>query len=131
MKHTEFSDQLDQIMQGKISPPNFEELELSKGVANIAASRGLVSTPGINNVKLPNGKSSWGHWARYFLAKTQGGALDGSGYVIWYDHGEGKVGKFKLCKHENVEGFGANHNRGWHPSSCSKCGLNTSVDSGD
>lgn len=127
----DFEEQLLQIRRGKMIPPNFEELSLEKGIANIAAGGGLISYNSIDNFKHPNGKSSWGHWARFFLGGTQGGALDGSGYVIWYDHEVGKVGRFALCKHKSQEGAGADHRRGWHPSHCSLCGLNTSVDSGD
>ena len=128
---TKFQEKLDLITLGKMIPPNFETLTLSKGVANIAAGGGLAVVPGINNLKLPFGKSSWGHWARYFLGKTQGGAFDGSGYVMWYDRGDGHIGRFALCQHKKKEGAGANPRRGWHPGYCSLCGLNMTVDSGD
>lgn len=36
-----------------------------------------------------------------------------------------------VCKHEYVTGGNANPNRGWHPASCAKCGMDLSVDSSD
>ena len=127
------------ILDGKKLIPNFEELPLAQGIANIAAGGGMYALPGINNAKIPGNDSSWGHWARYFLNTGQGGGYDGTGYVIWYDRGGketnyqaiGRVARFAICKHEKVEGPGANHSRGWHPGYCGKCGLDMSVDSGD
>jgi hypothetical protein len=51
--------------------------------------------------------------------------------VIVYVNGEGVLGTFAICKHEKVEGAGADHQRGWHPGHCGKCGMDMSVDSGD
>lgn len=119
------------IFKGKVQVPNFEEMTLELGVAAIAAGGGLIAQSGVQNAKIPGSNSSWGHWARYFLSSTQGGALDGVGYVMFYDHGKGRVGRFAICKHEKIEGPGANHSLGWHPGHCGKCGLNMSVDSGD
>lgn len=124
-------DDLMPIMKGKIELPNFKELGLKEAVANIAAAGGSLGMPDVMNAKVPSSQSSWGHWARYFLNRSQGGSFDGTGYVIWYDHGEGRAGTFAICEHKLVELPGANHMRGWHPTKCEKCGMDLSVDSGD
>lgn len=78
--------------------------------------------------------------AIYHLNCGQGGGLTGEGVVVIDLSGlvqyraipESIVaGRFTFCKHEKVEGAGANHQRGWHPGHCGKCGLDMSVDSGD
>ena len=115
------------ILKGKAVLPNFEELPLERGIANIAAGACLLAVQGVRNARLPNGK----HWARYFLNTTQGGSRDGTGYVMWYDHEVGHVGRFAICKHERRGGPGGNPRRGWHPGHCTKCGLVMTVDSGD
>ncbi len=126
----DFKDTLDNIMDGKQTPPYFVEMKLEEGIANIASGANL-SASGHKNFKHPDGKSSWGHWAKYFLSHTQGGVLDGSGYVIWYDHGVGKVGCFTLCPHSKKTPTSARPMQGWHPGHCTLCGLNMTVDSGD
>ncbi len=126
----DFEKTLENITKGKQFPPNFEELDLSKGIGILASGANLAYA-GQGNFKHPNGKSSWGHWAKFFLSKTQDGTLDGSGYVIWYDHEAGKVGHFSLCQHKKKSGAGANPLHGWHPGHCTLCGLNMTVDSGD
>lgn len=70
-------------------------------------------------------------WARYFLNRTQGGQLDGTGYVMIYGNGGGKIGHFAICKHEKIAEVGADPRRGWHPGRCRLCNLNMTVDSGD
>ncbi len=135
-KRSGFTDEdLHPLVTGKEVLPNFEELSLERGIANIAAGAGLIAYAGVKNAKIPRSKSSWGHWARYFFGSTQGGVLDGTGYVIWWesDHGVGKghVGRFAICKHEKVATAGAKPMRGWHPGFCTKCGLDMTVDSGD
>jgi hypothetical protein len=74
--------------------------------------------------------------AIYYLNCGQGGGFTGEGVVVivvGYSNGPESVitGKFAICKHESVENPGANHQRGWHPAHCKKCGLDLSVDSGD
>ncbi len=126
----DFKATLDNIIGGKQFPPNFEEIDLPKGIGIIASGANLMGT-GAGNFKHPNGKSSWGHWAKFFLSKTQGGTLDGHGWVIWYDHGVGRVGEFSICLHKKKTVAGADPRRGWHPGHCNLCGLNMTVDSGD
>jgi hypothetical protein len=131
VKCTEFEEILEQIMSRKQALPNYEEMPLEYGVACIAAGGGLAPQPGIKSAMLPGETSYQCHWSRYFLSVTQGGALTGSGYVMFYDNGKGRIGKFAICKHVLVEGAGANHSRGWHPGYCKVCGLDMTVDSSD
>ena len=74
--------------------------------------------------------------ALYMLSAGQGGGLTGEGYVLiscGYANDESRIvsGRFALCKHQKVEGHGADHDHGWHPGHCRLCGLNMNVDSGD
>ena len=119
------------IFRGEAFLPNFKELPLDDGIGVIASGSGLVTRPGSGpaNVKIPG--SAIKAWARYFLSTTQSGVFDGTGYVIWYSHGKGRVGTFAICKHVKVPGPGANPSRGWSPGHCSKCGVDMTVDSGD
>lgn len=122
------------ILNGRVFLPNFKELQLEMGIGVIAAGAGLVPYPeagGVALAQIPE-VAPPAAWARYFLSKTQSGALDGTGYVIWCDRsGKGRVGHFAICAHSKVAGAGANRSRGWYPGYCEKCGLNMSVDSGD
>lgn len=131
ISHKDFESIVAEIIDGKRMVPNYEEMSLEEGVAHIAAGGGLKTIPGVKNAKVSGSDSNWGHWARYFLGATQGGQFDGTGYVMFWVHSKGRIGRFAICKHKQVEGHGANHSRGWHPSRCSECGLDTSVDSGD
>lgn len=121
-------DDLKPIIEGKVALPNFKPLDLSHAVDRVAchgkSMRGNALLPGAGEHKT---------WAQFFLDYGQGGGLQGSGLVLYYG-GYGKGGQaatFAICEHVKVKGFGANHSRGWHPGSCSKCGLDLSVDSGD
>lgn len=88
------------------------------------------------SVLLP-GKTSKQWNVSFFLDHGQGGQLYGSGIVAWTTWDNEKrtyvaTGlRFAICRHTKVDGPGANHSRGWHPGSCSKCGLDMTVDSGD
>lgn len=76
-------------------------------------------------------------WTMFFLTPPSAmiGSLGGGGYAVRYESGPrgsvGKVYSFAICEHEKEEGPGANHQRGWHPGKCRKCGMDMSVDSGD
>lgn len=119
-------------LRGKVELPNFVELDLAVGIGCIAAGGGLRVRQPVENAKLPKDTSTWGRWARYFLGVTQGGTLDGTGYVIWYgDNGNGRVGRFALCQHKKQGGSAAQSQRGYHPGHCTKCGLDMTVDSSD
>jgi hypothetical protein len=118
------------ILEGKVALPNFKEVPLERAAANIASSYG----PGLRGHALLPGETLR-RWAQFFFDRGQGGGLHGSGLVIYYTldqgRGVGAAGTFAICDHKAVEGAGANHSRGWHPATCSKCGLDMSVDSGD
>jgi hypothetical protein len=114
------------IIEGAVVLPNFNPIELEKAVASIAASYG----PGIRgNALIPGDMHR--NWAQFFLDTTQGGSCDGTGIVLYYYRGKGAAARFAICEHTKVDGPGANHSRGWHPGSCSKCGLDMTVDSSD
>jgi hypothetical protein len=119
---------LQPIIDGKIAVPNAKLIETDVGAA-ILHYREMHC----GNAVFPDGKKHW--FARFFLDYGQGGGLHGSGIVAWSEWKDGAyraVGmKFAICDHKPIEGAGANHSRGWHPASCSKCGLDMSVDSGD
>lgn len=123
-------DDMMPIVKGDVALPNFEQKELGITVGNIA-SLGHSLVPKWGYAKMPDGHKVW---AQYFLTPGgMGGYLDGGGYILlyanWPDHG--RAGTFAICRHEKVEGAGANHSRGWHPGRCGKCGLDMTVDSGD
>lgn len=60
-----------------------------------------------------------------------GSTFDGSGVILTSGYqGNARVYTFQMCEHEWDES-GANHNRGWHPKICTKCGVDASIDSGD
>jgi hypothetical protein len=115
------------IIEGEVELPNAKPIERDVGAA-ILHYREMHS----GHALLPQGKK-WN--ARFFLDYGQGGQLYGSGIVAWTDWKDGAYRatgmKFAICDHQVVEGAGANHSRGWHPASCSKCGTDLSVDSGD
>lgn len=117
---------LQPIIDGKMPLPNFKPLELDHAVGNIAA----CYAPGIRGNALIPGNPHYA-WAQFFLDRGQRGGLQGSGVVLYWSAGKGKAGAFAICVHEQVEGAGANHSRGWHPATCAKCGRDLSVDSGD
>jgi len=122
---------LKPIMRGDAPLPNVEPI-VGDLAAQMLSNFGTVRD-GV--VLLVDGKKHWA--AKYFLDRGQGGQLYGSGMVAWTEWSvERKASvatglKFAICKHTPVAGVGANPRRGWHPASCSKCGLDLTVDSGD
>lgn len=127
-KRYTLEDDLRPIMKGDVPVPNLQPLDRDVGAA-ILYYREMHCGVAV----LPGGKKEWN--ARYFLDYGQGGGLYGCGIVAWTEwkkDGYRAVGmKFAICQHTPVVGAGANPSRGWHPASCSKCGLDLSVDSGD
>lgn len=125
------------IMDGKVPLPNVEWLDTPRALASLCL--GGWTVPPDSGRALVAGTGGYGSWARYFLGRGQFGGLDGTGYVIVYDSGTdatnwqatGRIASFAICRHEKVEGPGANHMRGYHPGWCSKCGYDMTVDSGD
>lgn len=127
-----FDADLAAIMDGKAPVPNFEEItDLGKALALWSSAGGSSAPPDQKLAKLPGSARMYGDWARYLLHRTQGGDYDGTGYVMTYNGGKGRMGRFAICKHEKVAGPGANPSRGWHPGYCSICGMDLTVDSGD
>lgn len=117
--------------------PNFEPIPLEKAASHAAASYSHLERGHAKLPDHPSGRQSFAG-TLFILNATQGGGWDGTGTVIvnsGWSHAEQKytvaTGEFAICKHEKVEGAGANHMRGWHPGHCRKCGLDMSVDSGD
>lgn len=130
------AEELKPLLEGRVELPNFEPLAVWI-VADMATShygtmeRGYARLPGDDQHKT----QSWSR-ALFLLTHGQFRGPTGEGHVIisrGYQDGEARVlaGKFTVCQHKKVEGFGANHQRGWHPGYCEKCGLNMDVDSGD
>jgi hypothetical protein len=117
---------LQPIIDGEIALPNYKPLDLEIAVGSIAASYG----PGMRGSALIPG-DRYGRWAQFFLDRGQGGGFHGSGVVLYWEDSKGKAASFAICDHKAIAGAGANPSRGWHPASCSKCGLDMSVDSGD
>lgn len=125
---------LTPIFEGKLPVPNLEEMPAEKGLERLAHG----GAGGIRGRIKFSPQDNRGEWATWFPGYEGMGSLGGNGYVIWSvtEHSPvyrtyGKVGTFAICKHEKVEGPGANHNRGWHPGHCRLCGMNMDIDSGD
>lgn len=136
VRSTDFPELMRFYLNGCAPMPNFEQVEVERGLDILAAGGGLrEASDGVQNVMLPG--AQYTTWARVFLSFTQGGSMDGTGYLIFYRGGmkrgpEGsQIAKFAICQHQKVDGPSANHQRGWHPGRCSKCGLDMTVDSGD
>ena len=125
----DFPTRMAAIMGGKLPLPNPEEIAPPAALNLIAASATSTITEAIHRARLEGSKGSM--WARYMLSYTQGGQLSGEGIAfLWFNSG-GKAFRFAICKHQIEARPGGNPSRGWHPSHCTVCGLNTSVDSGD
>ena len=123
-------DDLMPIVNGHVPLPNFEPEDIKTVVSNIASGgHNLHPLWGYANI------NSDKKWAQFFLTPAGMGSvphnLDGGGYVLAWNYREPMVGRFAICKHEKVDGPGANHSRGWHPGSCRLCGMDMTIDSGD
>lgn len=135
-KRYSLEDDLMPIVRGEVPVPNMETTDLGGAVANIAAV-GHSLRPEWGYAKMADNHKVW---TFYFLtpaamgsARGDNPSLDGGGYMLVY-YGYPKGGyaaKFAICKHEKKTAVGANHERGWHPGACVKCGLDMTVDSGD
>ncbi len=118
----------DEMSNGLIEPPNYEEVSLDDGLMVIGGRTTLHGLPFVRRIRAPEHTNLIAP-ARYFLDHTQNDLLDGSGYVIWYGAGLAHIGKFAICQHQKKEGRDANPIRGWHPGECDLCGLDMTVDS--
>jgi hypothetical protein len=131
-----------QILDGKVELPNVEDVDPLEFLSNLA-SGGHSMTPKWGwSLHRPVGRQQWTQFFLRPVAMGGQGSFDGSGYAVIYggqryDQETRKsiatpiVVRFAICKHEKVDGPGANHIRGWHPGHCKHCGLNMTVDSGD
>jgi len=142
-KAADFQLLMEYYLTGHDLPPHLTlgtPASLDNDLSNLAHTGSLV---GMGHGQLFGGRlrldlsDRIGTIAFAFARKTQGGALDGTASALIYRPSwqAGKdiprTVKFQICDHEVVEGAGANHQRGWHPARCKKCGLDMSVDSGD
>jgi len=118
-----------EIINGKTPLPNFEPMEHAKFLNAIAAHSMRVVRG--NALKPDEHAGQYASWATFFLTSNSMGPLGGGGMVVIYGSRGPVCGEFAICKHEKVEGAGANHSRGWHPGHCGKCGIDMTVDSGD
>lgn len=126
-------DDLQPIIDGKVALPNTKPIDRDVGASILHYREMHCGTALVVDARYSGNQKQWN--ARFFLDYGQAGQLYGSGIVAWTEWKDGAyraVGmKFAICDHKQAEGGGANHSRGWHPASCSKCGLDMSVDSGD
>ena len=134
LTHKDFPALLKYYLYAHGVLPNLEPIADDLGLDAIAAGASLAAWPSIAHLKLPG--STHSVWSRVFVGNTQGGQLDGKGYLIiwrghWKDERPHRVYKFALCAHAIVPGADARPNYGWHPARCSRCGLDLTVDSGD
>lgn len=126
------------IINGEIPLPNRKDIDPLLFLTNLA-SGGHSLMPKWGWAKIDGHKA----WTQFFLTPAgMGGRFDGGGYAVTYRNGKWDaaakkmipdpiVSRFTICEHEKIDGFGANHQRGWHPGSCKHCGLDMTVDSGD
>lgn len=148
IKAKDFAQYLQYLTSGRGPElPNAKPVDdVEQALSNLAAGGSVGSLGSASNVKLPGDQHS--RWARVFIDHTQMGGPSGRGTAIVYRRGiwvapvgdepgrtaledVAPIWTFAICQHAPVEGAGARHERGWHPSSCPKCGLNLSVDSSD
>lgn len=136
VKHRQQFDRSDYsaIFEGKAVLPNFEPMPVWQVAKMLISFYGELVEGSYAKIE-PSSQKSWTR-ALYALSSGQFRGWNGTGYVILtkgFGSDESSViaGKFAICNHKNVEDPGANHSRGWHPSHCELCGLDTSVDSGD
>src|SRR5215831_4609113 len=100
-KGFDLKEDLTPIMTGLVDVPNFQPIPADSigNFLNNLTLGGLWSPNDAGYTKLG--------WAKYFLRTTQGGAFDGTGYVIIYDSGGAIMGRFACCKHEVMTEAGA------------------------
>lgn len=139
MKHTEFEQELEKVLQsdGQLMLPNVKEIQNPLDILKaIAGNNKLVKSPYRFKVfeydpPLDTGQkwiSTW--YPKIFLnLNGMGSRFDGSGTILVAGHPP-RAFTFHMCEHSWDES-GANHSRGWHPKVCTKCGFNASIDSGD
>lgn len=131
-KRYSLDDDLMPIVRGEVPIPNMETQPLALVAGNIAAcGRSMKPIWGWANTGTPHKA-----WAFFFLTPAAMGSamhnsFDGGGYGIAYGSKEPLAFRFAICKHDKRASADANPNRGWHPGSCVKCGLDMTIDSSD
>lgn len=131
----DFGQLISYYMAGRAPVPNFRYYgKTDAGLNAIASGGGLSPYLGKTHPRIPGAQH--GAWARGFVQHTQMDGISGKAWLLmyvstWDQKPLPRVCTFSICDHEIVEGAGARHERGWHPSKCILCGLNTSVDSSD
>jgi hypothetical protein len=111
--------------------PEMRELAAMPASLGVLIGASITPLPHIRGIRNSEGRYNA---ARYFLVHTQGGAYTGEAYVLFSHWHQGypkmRFIKVMACAHDPVSrGTREQQMRGWHPSKCSKCGLDMSVDS--
>lgn len=123
--------------KGEIALPNVKEItDPVEALRSIAGSRKMA--PQTYHFLIRALDPPIGHQTRevcyypkiFTNSKGMGSQFDGTGVILTGNSGKPKAYSFAICEHEWDES-GANHNRGWHPMICKKCGFDASIDSGD
>jgi hypothetical protein len=131
-KAADFDALLDYYLMGREVMPNLKPVENQRSALDRMCLAGWIVRSGHvrTDPMVPHSR-----WARVFLSTQQFGGLSGNGLMIVYSGtmrpDDPQLYEFALCEHQVKTGPNANPSRGWHPSVCTKCGLNTSVDSSD
>ena len=138
ISHKDFAAHVEAILKGDEALPNAKvEEDLGRFLGNLAAG-GHSMKPEWGWSKLPSGapNQTRKNWTQFFLKNESnmsagGSPTSGEGYAVRYENGKGVVYSWAICRHQKVDGAGANHSHGWHPGRCSICGIDMTIDSGD
>ena len=130
MNHRDFPALLVKIIAGELPLPNVIAQEPTLWLNNLA-SGGHHFEPRWGHALIDNHR----RWTMFFLEGA--GMLapphiyGGGGMFVAYGPMVPICGTFAICSHTFASGPGANPQRGWHPGSCTTCGIDLTVDSGD
>lgn len=137
VSHKDFADRVELILKGDAPLPNAEVTDPARFLANLA-SGGHCMAPEWGWSTLSSGSLDHARksWTQFFLRSepnmsTKGSRTSGAGFAVRYEHGNGVVYDWAICRHKKVDAAGANHSRGWSPGHCALCGINMTIDSGD
>lgn len=139
VKCGEFQSILDKAIDsdGKIALPNISLLGDTEALWQVACASKLEKRP--YRFKTRDFDPPIGHGQTHEIlyypkifthGAGMGGTFEGSGVILSASGGKPVAYSFRMCEHVWNES-GANHQRGWHPKRCTKCGFNASIDSGD
>ena len=121
-------ENMEGFLKGGFYLPNFVEMEPAAVVGIVAASPFLRFVRGEALILGERDLTSF--YSAYFLTGIYD-RFDGGGYVMFYDFGKGRTGRFAICAHEIRLARDANPTRGWLPGHCKFCGFDMTTDSGD